>query len=256
MKEKDINDGLKEVVGELIKFEDDNPHCGHRRRMFDKMEKGFLLPHEILEVLLYFVYPRTNTNPIAHALLDKFETIENVFNARESELMKVEDIGENVAGFLNLIGKCMQYSHTCSGFSTLKNNNDLNLFIRARSIKAPINHVEIFCLTDEYKILRVLPFEPTLQGYAEVNFKEFVKMVDTLEVAKIYITRYTDKPTAELDDYDFALIKKAMSLCSIHDLQFCDYLVYSQECIRKASENEKFNAITQYITTCMLPRLE
>ena len=52
-----------------------NTHDGHRIRMREKLESGNLadLPeHEQLEILLFSVIPRGNTNEIAHELLKKF----------------------------------------------------------------------------------------------------------------------------------------------------------------------------------------
>ena len=57
-----------------------NVHVGHR----DRMRERFLLAgpdgfadHELLEMLLYGVIPRGNTNEIAHRLLDEFGSFSN-----------------------------------------------------------------------------------------------------------------------------------------------------------------------------------
>lgn len=56
--------------------------------------------HELLELLLYHVIPQKNTNPIAHALLNRFGSLEGVFTATAEQLCEVEGVGERVARML------------------------------------------------------------------------------------------------------------------------------------------------------------
>ena len=81
-----------------------NTHDGHRIRMREKLESGNLadLPeHEQLEILLFSVIPRGNTNEIAHELLRKFGSIYGVLSADISSLLEVDGIGARVADFLH-----------------------------------------------------------------------------------------------------------------------------------------------------------
>ena len=66
-----------------------------------KLENGeYLYEHEILEILLYNACPRVNTNPIAHALLERFCSLSEILKADVKELVTVEGVGESVADFL------------------------------------------------------------------------------------------------------------------------------------------------------------
>ena len=47
-----------------------------------------LYDHELLEILLFFVCPRKNTNPLAHELLDRFGSLKEVFNATDEEIKR------------------------------------------------------------------------------------------------------------------------------------------------------------------------
>ncbi len=71
-------------------------HSGHRQRLRDKIERfGFeyLYPHEMLEFILFSSIPRKNTNNIAHALINRFGSYEDVFLASEAQLLSVDGIG-------------------------------------------------------------------------------------------------------------------------------------------------------------------
>lgn len=81
-------------------------HDGHRSRI----RKKFLLngldnfeDHEILELALFYAIPRKNTNVIAHELLEKFGTVDAVFDAPLNMLKEIEGIGESAAIFIKMI---------------------------------------------------------------------------------------------------------------------------------------------------------
>lgn len=81
-------------------------HDGHRKRLKNRfLEQGLdgFDDHNVLELFLFYTLPRQDTNPIAHALLDRFGTLDAVFEAPVEELSKVAGIGENSAAFLKLV---------------------------------------------------------------------------------------------------------------------------------------------------------
>lgn len=83
------------------------PHKNHRQRMRERFKKNGLpafKTHEILEMLLFAVYSRANTNEIAHRLLDRFGSISGVFSARESELREVHEVGERTSEYIRFLG--------------------------------------------------------------------------------------------------------------------------------------------------------
>ena len=80
-------------------------HDGHRQRLKERyILEGLDNFNElqVLELLLFYVIPRKDTNPLAHQLLERFGTLSQVLEAPISELQKVEGIGPNAAAFLHL----------------------------------------------------------------------------------------------------------------------------------------------------------
>lgn len=77
-------------------------HDGHRKRLDVKALESFdtLAMHEYLEILLFVVIPRGNTNDIAHRLLERFGSLKGVLNASPYELMKIKGVGYRVAMYL------------------------------------------------------------------------------------------------------------------------------------------------------------
>ena len=82
-----------------------NIHDGHREKMMQRFLAtgldGFA-DHEILELLLFFAIPRRDTNPIAHALIDRYGSLSAVFSAPVEDLEKTAGIGPRSAILLRL----------------------------------------------------------------------------------------------------------------------------------------------------------
>ena len=68
-----------------------------------------LAEHEALEYLLYFAIPRKNTNPIAHALIQRFGSFCRVLEAGEEELTEVDGIGPSSARLIHAVLEFARY---------------------------------------------------------------------------------------------------------------------------------------------------
>ncbi len=80
-----------------------NIHSGHRERLRENIAKaGIYNSDEIhfLEYLLTFVITRADTNPIAHNLLDRFGSLDEIFDADIEALLAVDGVGIKTARFL------------------------------------------------------------------------------------------------------------------------------------------------------------
>ena len=90
-------------------------HSGHRerkRRQFRDHGIDAFADHEVLELLLYYAIPRRDTNPAAHALLDRFGSLNAVFSAPVEELERVPGVGANAALLLKLVTQVYRRART------------------------------------------------------------------------------------------------------------------------------------------------
>ena len=87
-------------------------HDGHRQRLKERFRKEGLDNFnelQVLELLLFYCIPRQDTNPLAHALLDRFGSLAQVLEATPEELQKVPGVGGNAATFLSLVMSAGRY---------------------------------------------------------------------------------------------------------------------------------------------------
>ena len=83
-----------------------NPHAEHRKRFkkryLESKSEGFS-EHELVELLLFYSIPRRDTNEIAHALIERFSSINGIAEASIEELKLVPGVGDNSAVLISLI---------------------------------------------------------------------------------------------------------------------------------------------------------
>ena len=83
------------------------PHyLGHRDRLrerFAASDQQAIADYELLEMLLFRLIPRSDTNPIAKALLARFGTLAEVLGAPANLLQEIKGIGPSVAIDLKVI---------------------------------------------------------------------------------------------------------------------------------------------------------
>lgn len=87
-------------------------HDGHRQRLKERFRREGLDNFDelyVLELLLFYCVPRSDTNPLAHKLLNSFGSLTAVLEASPEELEKINGIGKNVSTFLSLITQVGRY---------------------------------------------------------------------------------------------------------------------------------------------------
>lgn len=87
-------------------------HNGHRQRLKERfLQEGIdgFEEHNALELLLFYCMPRTDTNPLAHRLIEHFGSFAAVLDASPEELEKVEGVGHNISTFLSFIPQVDRY---------------------------------------------------------------------------------------------------------------------------------------------------
>lgn len=85
----------------------DSIHSGHRERIREQYKShgaDAFLDHQFLELLLTYAIPRKDTNELAHVLLERFGSLEDVITAEIAQLMLVDGVGESAAVFLRMQG--------------------------------------------------------------------------------------------------------------------------------------------------------
>ncbi|WP_164489181.1 RadC family protein [Ruminococcus sp. Marseille-P6503] len=133
-------------------------HSGHRERMRKRFcenmsFKGFA-EHEILEMLLFYCYPRSDTNGLAHRLLTRFGSIEGVLSASKEELMESGLVGENPAVNLKFFGALTSYlkAERVTGSVDARDIPEVKALVRAKFAGERIERIMLFFVDPSFRI--------------------------------------------------------------------------------------------------------
>ena len=86
-------------------------HEGHRSRLKKKFllnDMDYFEDHEALELILFDAIPRKNTNDVAHNLLKKFGSVDQILDAPIKILQEVEGVGESAAILIKSISSIIR----------------------------------------------------------------------------------------------------------------------------------------------------
>lgn len=165
--------------------EQDNKNSLHDRHK-ERIRKRYLSDgsfdnfqeHEMLEMLLNYSIVRGNTNEIAHRLIDRFGSLDGVFEARFEELMKIDGIGERSATLIK-----MQYD-LFRAYLTGKYDVKNKLYSEELAVKylkglffgKQQEFLYLICLDDKGKVIKVRFISYGI-GELSVDYREIMSEV-------------------------------------------------------------------------------
>ena len=208
-------------------------HEGHRQRLKER----FLLEGldgftevQILELLLFYVIPRKDTNPIAHALLDRFGTLARVLDAPVPKLTEVDGIGENAATFLRL----MSAVGRSDAISRSKEETILPTIAACGKYLVPFfkgrKNETVFLLSLDAK-LKVLSCRQVGEGsinYASVPIRRVVEMAIEDGASTVVLAHNHPSGVAVPSADDIQTTRRLAAALSTIDIKLIDHIVVAE----------------------------
>lgn len=165
---------------------------GHRERVKEVYKKHGLdtmSDHNVLELLLFYAIPRKDVKPIAYNLINRFKTLDNVFNADIETLKTVDGIGENTAILISLlkdintkINESKNKDITMLGSSEKSKEYAENLLKFCKDEK-----VIMICLDNNCNIIDHHTISQGTVNFSVVDEKTIIKTVITDDASSVII---------------------------------------------------------------------
>ena len=166
-------------------------HDGHRQRVYDRFRKEGLdsfSPHNVLEMLLFYSIPRADTNEIAHRLIERFGSIAAVFDAPESELVKVTDVGERSAMLIKMIPQLSRYYMTDKTADVIINSSrQAGEYLLPRYVGRTVETVMVICLDNKGKVINTTIVHEGNINVSEVSVQAIASVALQSKAAAIII---------------------------------------------------------------------
>jgi len=173
-----------------------------------------------LEQLLTFSIPRADTNPIAHNLLKKFKTIDNIFEADESALQETEGVGQRTAYFLKyMLMVCYKYNKAKATKTTFVGTYyAITKFLRGIIPPSHTEQVAVVCINKNYEVKNYEVFKGVNHSLAPINAEEIINYLTKNKfpcciIAHTHPGSSADPSSADMDA--FVNLKRLLAKLSI-----------------------------------------
>lgn len=165
-------------------------HEKHRERV----KKRFLSsglddfePHNVLELLLFYAIPQKDTNEIAHLLINRFGSVDKVFDASVDELKEINGIGDHAATLIKLIpALARRYAVEKNKKGLVFNNVDtMGQYFVSQYVGVTVETVLFLLLDNKFNAIDCVKIhegsinscEITVRKLAEIAFRNNASMV-------------------------------------------------------------------------------
>lgn len=222
-------------------------HDGHRQRMYEKLKHNALAEHEWLEILLYGMQPRRNTNEVAHRLIQRFGSVEDVLAASLEELQTVDDVGIQIAAHL----KCVEhfYLHykkdTSDVFEERYTVQGFLSFLKGQYKAMPYEVADLYLLDGDGFVIKKQGF--SIENISTVLMKPEILSAFCLTEGASGVVMVHNHPNgmANPSKDDDMMTKNMQVLCSMHNLLLCDHIICASNGIYSYYLSERLKAISK-----------
>ena len=209
-------------------------HTGHRQRLKEQYLNNGLdgfTDFQVLELLLYFAIPRIDTNPIAHALIDRFGTLDRVMDAPASELMQVEGVGPNAAMLLSLITDAARYYQVRRSENTkiLTNVNECGRYMLPFFHGKPLETVLLLCLDAKCKVISCRVVGEGSVNSASVPIRRIVEMALTSNATSVVLAHNHPSGIAVPSPEDVVSTRRTAAALAAVDITLVDHIIVADD---------------------------
>lgn len=209
-------------------------HDGHRQRMKERFfHEG--LDHfsefEALEMLLYYAIPRKDTNPLAHALIDRFGSMAQVLDAPLEELEKVPGISRNAAVLLKLVtemGRLYKVKRT-EEIKILRTITECGNYLKPYFFGRINETVYLLCLDAKCKVLSCREVGEGSVNSANVPIRRIVEIALAANASSVILAHNHPSGIALPSTEDVATTRRVAAALSTVDIQLADHIIVADD---------------------------
>lgn len=213
--------------------EGENQHKGHRQRMLKKfLTYGIecFEEHELLEILLFSVFPRRNTNDIAHELIRRFGSIEGVLAAEFDELCEVENIGPNAAAMLRFYSEFLLKYRSDGNIETDLSDSNVACdycYKLLRNTSVEVGYA--LFLDDSLFLLSKLRLAQGIVSNVDFDLKQVVKTAVELKSTKIILVHNHPSGVSAPSMHDVAATRRMWNTLTSIGMTLVDHIVVNYD---------------------------
>ena len=203
---------------------------GHREKMRQRYLKSGLegfADHEALELLLYYAIPRRDTNPIAHALMERYGSLSAVLTAPVEDLRKVEGVGESAAVWLRLAPQLYQKARLSDAEQeTVLNSVDrVGAYLLQRFIGERREVVYQLCLDRKGKLLACKRLGEGGVASADLDIRKLMENAILTSASVVILAHNHPSGVALPSGEDYAATTRVQQALATIGVELADHII-------------------------------
>ncbi len=209
-------------------------HDGHRQRMKERfLSEGLdnFSDVQVLELLLFYAIPRKDTNPIAHALLERFGTLSQVLEAPVAELEKVPGISRNAAVLLGLATEVGRYYlvNRSTQSSIINDLDQCGEYLKPFFFGRRNETVFLLCLDAKCKVLWCGEVGEGSVNSASVPIRRIVELALGANATSVVLAHNHPSGLAFPSGEDIVTTRRAAAALSTVDIRLVDHIIVADD---------------------------
>ena len=205
-------------------------HDGHREKMRQRFLKSGLdsfADHEALELLLYYAIPRRDTNPIAHALMERYGSLSGVLTAPVEDLQRVEGIGESAAILLKLAPQLYQKARLSDAEqeTVLSSVERVGAYLLERFAGEKNEVVYQLCLDRKGKLLACKKLGEGGVASADLDIRRLVENALLTGASSVVLAHNHPSGVALPSQDDYAATDRAKTALNVVGVALTDHII-------------------------------
>ncbi|MBQ8615541.1 MAG: RadC family protein [Clostridia bacterium] len=225
---------INKTKEEKLEEKKKNQHAGHRKRLKTKVENyglGCLAYHEVLELLLTYTIPRSDTNPTAHNLIDYFGSFCDVIDADYHDLKNIDGIGHESALFINILSQFIDiYNKSKQERKSHVLNSpgaSVKFFRSYYSVKLK-EYMLVVGLSANKKVVKTYQHIGHDDASVTFDFKTILKHVVGDGVGSVVIFHTHPQGDVEPSNEDILSTQNMVNMCLTNGVDFDDHIILNE----------------------------
>ena len=205
-------------------------HDGHRQRLKTEfLARPDSFPdHKLLQLLLFSANPRSDTNPLAHELLERFGSLAGVLDASPEELQKVKGVGEHAAVLFKaakeLSGRYLTVRTQMDDIA--RNSRDYFSQLRYYFFGAQRELLYLLCMDGKHKVLGIRKLGEGNVNSVNVTPRLLAEAALSLNAAAVVLAHNHVSGIALPSDEDIATTESLAPFLAKLGIELVDHVIF------------------------------
>lgn len=212
----------------------ENLHKGHRTRLrMDAEKKGIatMQEHQALELLLTYVIPQRDVNPLAHKLINKFGSFKHVLDASKTELMKVTGVGEKTAYFLTSLKEFfyLYKDETKHQKQYIKNADDAAAFVGQLLHNKLHEELYVVCIDGLNSVQKFEQISKGTSNATSVNLRKITEVVLASNTHNVIVCHNHPGGASNPSPADDKMTKALVMGLALNNIHLLDHIIIGSD---------------------------